>query len=123
MNKAFSSYRKDKKLLKLWLPTYAQAFPNFVLLPFTTPFLAKTPSRTISGTVSMGRLEEGTITTMEVDFIILEVAIESIQVSFDTIEATIKIVHPSTLSTIMEIDEGTENLQLRDDIGVAPMVK
>ncbi len=60
---------------------------------------------------------------MEVDFIILEVAIESIQVSFDTIEATIKIVHPSTLSTIMEIDEGTENLQLRDDIGVAPMVK
>jgi hypothetical protein len=71
----------------------------------------------------MGRVEEGTRTTMEVNFLILEVAIESIQVFLDTTEATIKTMHPSTLSTIVEIDEGTENLQPRDDIGVAPMVK
>jgi hypothetical protein len=31
-------------------------------------------------------------------------------------------MHPSTLFTIVEIEEGTENLQLGDGTRVAPMV-
>jgi hypothetical protein len=30
-------------------------------------------------------------------------------------------MHPSTLSTIIEIEEGIENLQLGDGIGITPM--
>ncbi|CAM6011937.1 unnamed protein product [Sphagnum balticum] len=71
----------------------------------------------------MGRVEEGTGTTMEVDFIVVEVAIESIQVAIDTTKVATKTMHPSTLSTVVETDEGTENLQPRDGIGVAPMVE
>jgi hypothetical protein len=50
-------------------------------------------------------------------------ATKTTQVAHDTIEATIKIVHPSALSTIIETEEGTENLYLRNGIGIAPMVK
>jgi hypothetical protein len=70
----------------------------------------------------MGKIEEGTGTTMEVDFITIEVAIESTQVALDTTKIGTEIAHPSTLSTIMEIDEGIENLQPRDNIGVVPKV-
>jgi hypothetical protein len=41
----------------------------------------------------------------------------------DTIEATIETMHPSTLSTITKIEEGTENLRPEDGIRVAPMIK
>jgi hypothetical protein len=51
------------------------------------------------------------------------VATKSIQVTFDTIEATIETVHPSTLSTIIEIEEGIENLQPGDGIGIVLMVE
>ncbi len=71
----------------------------------------------------MGGVEEGTRTTIEVDFIAIEVAIESIHVAIDTTKVATKIVHPSTLSTVVETDEGTKNLQPKDGIGVAPMVK
>jgi hypothetical protein len=50
------------------------------------------------------------------------VAIESTQVALDTTKIGTEIAHPSTLSTIMEIDEGIENLQPRDNIGVVPKV-
>jgi hypothetical protein len=32
-------------------------------------------------------------------------------------------MHPSTLSTITKIEEGTENLQLEDGTKVAPMIE
>ncbi len=71
----------------------------------------------------MGGAQEGTKTTMEVDSIVAKVAIESIQVAPDTTEATTKIMHPFTLSTITEIEEGTKDLQPRDGIGDTMMVK
>jgi hypothetical protein len=71
----------------------------------------------------MGRTKEGTETMMEVDSIIAEVATKSTQVAHDTTKATIKIVHPSTLSTIIETKEGIENLQSGNGTGIAPMVK
>jgi hypothetical protein len=80
-------------------------------------------SRTIFEKFSMGGVEEGTITTMEVDSIVAEVATESTQIAPDTIEAIIEIVHPSTLSTIIEIEEGIENPQMGDGTGVVPMVE
>jgi CRISPR/Cas system CMR-associated protein Cmr5 small subunit len=58
----------------------------------------------------MGKADERTRTIMEVDSIAVEVATESIQVALDTIEATTETMHPSTLFTIVEIGEGTENL-------------
>jgi len=61
------------------------------------------------GIVSMGRAKEGTRTMMEVDSIVVKVATESIQVAPNTTKATTKIIHPSTLSTIVETKEGTEN--------------
>jgi hypothetical protein len=69
----------------------------------------------------LGRVEEGTRITMEVDSIVVEVATKSIQVGPYTIEAATK-VHPSTLVTILEIKEVTKNLQ-EDETGIAPMVK
>jgi len=57
----------------------------------------------------MGRAKEGIGTMMEVDSIVVKVATESIQVAPNTTEATIKIIHPLTLSTIVETKEGTEN--------------
>ncbi len=80
-------------------------------------------SRTRYGTVSMGGAKEGTETTMEVDSIVAKVATKSTQVAHDTIEAAIKIVHPLALFTIIEIEEGTENLQLKNGTGIAPMVE
>lgn len=77
MNDAFASNRKDKELLKLQLVAYAQAFLDFVIPPFVTPSLARMASKTISEIVSMGGAEEGTRITMEVDSIVIEVAIKS----------------------------------------------
>jgi hypothetical protein len=79
--------------------------------------------KTKSRIVNMGGAKKGTRTTMEVDSIAIEVVTESTQVAPDTIEATTKTMHPLTLSTIIETEEGTENLQLGDGTGVAPMVK
>ncbi len=120
---AFTNYQKDKKLLQLWLTTYAQVFPNFVLPPFVPPSLARSTSRTKFGMVSMGGVEEGTRTIMEVDSIATKVVIESTQVALDTIEITTETMHPSILSTIVETKEGTKNLRPRDDTKVAPMVE
>ncbi len=58
----------------------------------------------------MGGLEEGTWTTMEVDSIVTKMAIESIQVVVNTTEVVIETMHPSTLSTIVEIEDGIKNL-------------
>ncbi len=71
----------------------------------------------------MGGAKEGTKTMMEVDSIVAEVATKSTQVAHDTTKATIKIVHPSALSTIIEIEEGTKNLQSRNGTGIAPTVE
>ncbi len=60
---------------------------------------------------------------MEVDSIVVEVATESSQVVFDTTKVATKIVHPSTLSTIVETKDGTENLQLGDGTRITPMVE
>jgi len=95
--------------LKLWLVAYAQAFLDFVLPLFVAPSLARMTSITKFGIVSMGRAKEGIGTMMEVDSIVVKVATESIQVAPNTTEATIKIIHPLTLSTIVETKEGTEN--------------
>ncbi len=62
----------------------------------------------------MGGAKEGIGPTMEVDSIVVEVAIENIQVAPDTIETTIKSMHLSTLSTIIDFEEGIENLQSKD---------
>jgi hypothetical protein len=58
----------------------------------------------------MGGAKEGIGTTMEVDSIAIEVVTKSTQVAHDTTKATIKTMHPSTLSTIIKTEEGTENL-------------
>jgi hypothetical protein len=60
---------------------------------------------------------------MEVDSIIAKVEIKSIEVAPSTNEAATKIVHLPTLSTIAEIEEGIENLQPGDGIGVVLMVE
>jgi hypothetical protein len=62
----------------------------------------------------MGGAEEGIKTTMEVDFIVAEVATKNTQVVPDTIKAAIETMHPSALCTIVEIKEGIKNLQSRD---------
>jgi hypothetical protein len=77
LNKAFSSYRKDKELLKLRLVAHAQAFPDFVLFPFAAPFPVRMLSRTKFRTISIGGVKEGTETMMEVDSIVVEVATKS----------------------------------------------
>lgn len=73
--------------------------------------------------VSMGGVEEGIKTTMEVDSIITKVVIENTQVTLDTIEVAFETMHPSTLSTILETEEGIENLQLGDGTRITPMVQ
>ncbi len=60
---------------------------------------------------------------MEVDPIAAKVATESTQVAPNSTKAAIKTMHPSTLSTIVKIEEGTKHLQPRDGNGVAPMLK
>jgi hypothetical protein len=47
---------------------------------------------------------------MEVDSIVTKMAIESIQVVVNTTEVVIETMHPSTLSTIVEIEDGIKNL-------------
>jgi hypothetical protein len=59
----------------------------------------------------MGGAELGTVNMMEVDSSIVEVATQSIQVELDTIEATIEIMQPLTLDTILELKKVTENTQ------------
>jgi hypothetical protein len=71
----------------------------------------------------MGGAKEGTETMIEVDSIVAEVATKSIQVAHDTTKAAIKTVHPSTLSTIIETEEGTKNLQSGNGTRIAPMVE
>ncbi len=62
-------------------------------------------------------VEERTVTTMEVDSIIAKVATKNILGAPNTTKATTKTMHPSTMSTIIEIKEGTKNLQLGDGSG------
>jgi hypothetical protein len=71
----------------------------------------------------MGGAEEGTETTMEVDSITVEVATKSIQVAPNTTKVATETEHPSTLSTIIEIEEGTKNFQPRDGTKVNLMVE
>jgi hypothetical protein len=71
----------------------------------------------------MGGTYEGIGTTMEVDSIIEKVATKSIQITFDTIEATKETVHPLTLSIIIKIEEVTKNLQHGDETRIVPMVE
>jgi hypothetical protein len=59
----------------------------------------------------MGGPKEGTKTTMEMDSIVVKMSTKGTQVAPHPIEATTKIMHPSTLVTIVEIDEVTKNLQ------------
>jgi hypothetical protein len=92
------------------LVAYAHAFPDFTLHLFVAPFPNVTYSQTHLGIVSMGGLEEGTRTMMEVDSIVAKVATKSSQVAPHTIETTTKTMHPSTLATIVEINKVTENL-------------
>jgi hypothetical protein len=77
MNETFSNYQKGEDLYKLQLTTYAQVFPNFVLLLFVAPFQARMSSRIRFGAVNMGGTKEGTRTMMEADSIVVEVVIES----------------------------------------------
>jgi hypothetical protein len=70
----------------------------------------------------MGGAKEGIETTMEVDSIVVEVATRSTQVAHDTTKVTIKTMHPSTLLTIIETEEGTKNFQSRNGTLIAPMV-
>ncbi len=123
MNDTFASYQKDKELLRLWLATYTQAFADFVVPLFVPPFLVGTTSRTRYGMISMRGVKEGIETIMEVDSIVAKMATKSIQVAPNTTKATTKTVHPSTLSTVVEIEEGTKNLQSGDGTRVIPMVK
>lgn len=60
---------------------------------------------------------------MGVDSIAAKVATKTIQVARDTTKVATKIVHPSTLCTIIEIKESTKNLQLGDDIRIAPTIE
>ncbi len=62
-----------------------------------------TTSRTRFGMISMGGVKEGIEPIMEVDSIVAKMATKSIQVAPNTIKGTTKTVHPSTLSTIVEI--------------------
>jgi hypothetical protein len=55
----------------------------------------------------MGGAEEITKTTMEVNSIVAKVANENTQVAPNTIKVATKTMHPSTLSTIKEIEKGT----------------
>ncbi len=48
---------------------------------------------------------------MEMDSIVVKMSTKGTQVAPHPIEATTKIMHPSTLVTIVEIDEVTKNLQ------------
>jgi hypothetical protein len=107
--------------LKLLLVAYAQAFPNFVVLPFITPSPTRTTSKSRFGTINIRGVEEGTRTIMEANSIVVEMAIESTYVAPNTTEATTKTMHPSTLSTIIEIERGIENPQMRDGIRVTLM--
>lgn len=60
---------------------------------------------------------------MEVDSNIVKVATQSTQVELDTIEVATKIMQPSTLATILESKEVTENPQQEDETRIAPMVE
>ncbi len=60
---------------------------------------------------------------MEVDSIVAEVATKSIQVAHDTTKVAIKIVYPLALFTIIEIEEGIENLQSGNGTRIVPMVE
>jgi hypothetical protein len=105
----FANYQKDEELLRFWLTAYAQTFPDFVVLSFVAPSLARTMSKCKSWIVNMGGVEEGIETTMEVDSNVTKVSIESTQVAPNTTQVVIETMHPYTLSTIVETKEGTKN--------------
>jgi hypothetical protein len=109
--------------LKLQLIAYAQTFLDFVVPPFVASSRAKTMSKTRSGTISLGGVEDGIRTTMEVDSSVAEVATKSTQVALDITKASTKTMHTSTLPTIVETKEGIKNLQRRDDTRIVPMVE
>lgn len=71
----------------------------------------------------MGGVEKGIKTTMKVDSIVVEMATKSIQVAPDIMEVATEIMHPSTLSTIIETKEAIKNLQHGDEVGIALMVE
>jgi hypothetical protein len=77
LNKAFSNYRQDEELYKLWLVAYAQVFPDFVLHSFVAPSPIRMSSITKFGTIGMGGAEEGIGTIMDVDSIVAKVATKS----------------------------------------------
>ncbi len=60
---------------------------------------------------------------MEVHYIATKVPTKSTQVAPNTTKIATKIVHPSTLCTIVKIEECIENLQPSDGTGVAPMIE
>ncbi len=60
---------------------------------------------------------------MEVDSSATEMATKSTQVALATTKASTKTMHPSTLPTIVEIEEGIKNLQPRDGTEVVSLVK
>ncbi len=71
----------------------------------------------------MGRIDEKTRTTMEVVSIATKVVTKRTQVAPNIIEVAIKIVHPSTLYTIVKIEEVTKNLYHGDETRMTPMVE
>ncbi len=91
---------------QLLMPKFSQILFHHLLFPFSSYDDVQNQIQNDQ----YGGVEEGTGTIMEVDSIVVEMVIESIQVAPDTIGATTKIVHPSTVSTIIEIKEGTKNL-------------
>jgi hypothetical protein len=50
-------------------------------------------------------------------------ATKNIQVALDTTEVATEIVHPSTLSTIIETKEAIKNLHHGDEVGITLMVE
>ncbi len=60
---------------------------------------------------------------MEVDSSAAEMATKSTQVALATTKPSTKTMHPSTLPTIVETEEGIKNLQPRDGTEVVLMVE
>jgi hypothetical protein len=58
-----------------------------------------------------------------VDSIVVEMATKSSQVVLNTTKATNEILYPSTMSTIIEIEEDTKNPQMEDGTRIVLMVE
>ncbi len=57
------------------------------------------------------------------DSIVVEMATKSTQVVLNTTKATNEILYPSTMSTIIEIEEDTKNPQMGDGTRIVLMVE